>query len=156
MPPETRKNGSKGPRILIVDDDPGQRSLLDSFLRSQGFDTVPVASGELALETLRAGGISMMISDVRMPGLDGVALLRRIKARFPAIPVVLVSAFPDEQVWAEGLEAGAADVFPKPIHGASLVRALRETVNGSQAHGFPAGENPDPRGPGVTTRKRDK
>ena len=69
MSSDTRKNGSKGPRILIVDDDPGQRSLLDSFLRSQGFETVPVASGEKALETLHAGGISMMISDVRMPGL---------------------------------------------------------------------------------------
>ena len=72
MSSETRKNGLKGPRILIVDDDAGQRSLLDSFLRSQGFETVPVASGEQALETLRAGGISMMISDVRMPGLSGL------------------------------------------------------------------------------------
>ena len=56
MASEPRKNGAKGPRILIVDDDPGQRSLLDSFLRSQGFETVTVASGELALEALRTGG----------------------------------------------------------------------------------------------------
>ena len=72
MTSESRKNNGKGRRILIVDDDPGQRSLLDSFLRSQGFDTVTAASGEEALETLRAGGISMMISDVRMPGLSGL------------------------------------------------------------------------------------
>lgn len=44
MSSEVRKNGQKGPRILIVDDDPGQRSLLDSFLQSQGFETIPVAS----------------------------------------------------------------------------------------------------------------
>ncbi len=46
MASEPRKNNAKGPRILIVDDDPGQRSLLDSFLRSQGFDTITAASGE--------------------------------------------------------------------------------------------------------------
>ena len=54
MTSENHKGSPKPPRILIVDDDAGQRSLLDSFLRSQGFDTVPVASGERALEFLRS------------------------------------------------------------------------------------------------------
>src|SRR5437879_6648813 len=67
MTSENHKAPSKPPRILIVDDDAGQRSLLDSFLRSQGFDTVPVSSGERALEVLQDESISMMISDVRMP-----------------------------------------------------------------------------------------
>src|SRR5438105_1931867 len=66
MPPDAGNLTPKMPRILIVDDDAGQRSLLDSFLKSQGFDTVPVASGECALEVLRNGQISMMISDVRI------------------------------------------------------------------------------------------
>src|SRR5438445_133777 len=52
MASEARKNNAKAPRILIVDDDSGQRSLLDSFLRSQGFDTVPVTSGKAALEVV--------------------------------------------------------------------------------------------------------
>ena len=55
MASDLRKNGPKGPRILIVDDDPGQRSLLDSFLRSQGFETVTVGSGEEALKVLSDG-----------------------------------------------------------------------------------------------------
>ena len=59
MPSEPRKNGANGPRILIVDDDPGQRSLLDSFLRSQGFETVTVGSGEEALKVLSTGSINM-------------------------------------------------------------------------------------------------
>ena len=67
----------KAPRILIVDDDASQRSLLDSFLKSQGFQTVPVDSGERALEVLRTQPISMMISDVRMPGLSGLETLQR-------------------------------------------------------------------------------
>ena len=72
MPPDTGDSTPKSPRVLIVDDDAGQRSLLDSFLKSQGFDTVPVASGERALEVLRGGDFNMMISDVRMPGISGL------------------------------------------------------------------------------------
>src|SRR6266567_1094931 len=75
MPPENRKQTANSPRILIVDDDAGQRSLLDSFLRSQGFQTMPVASGERALEVLRTEQVNMMISDVRMPGLSGLETL---------------------------------------------------------------------------------
>ena len=74
------------PRILIVDDDPGQRSLLDSFLRGQGFETVVAESGERALELLPAGQFSMMISDVRMPGLSGLETLRRVRPQFPSLP----------------------------------------------------------------------
>jgi DNA-binding NarL/FixJ family response regulator len=96
-----------------------------------------------------------VVADVRMPELDGVALLRRIKAQFPSIPVVLVSAFADEAAWRDGLEAGAADVFPKPIHGASLVRALREVMGGGRSHGLPMDGNPGPHGVGITSWRRD-
>ncbi|MGH7953140.1 MAG: response regulator, partial [Limisphaerales bacterium] len=91
---ETRKNG-KTPRILIVDDDPGQRSLLDSFLRGQGFEIVTANSGEQALEKFRAGKFDMMISDVRMPGLSGLETLRLARKENTALPVLLVTAFTD-------------------------------------------------------------
>ena len=115
MPPDTRKNGSKGPRILIVDDDPGQRSLLDSFLRSQGFETVPVASGEQALETLRAGGISMMISDVRMPGLSGLETMRRARKEHAVLPILLVTAYADIREAVGAMRDGALNYLAKPI-----------------------------------------
>src|SRR5689334_17111151 len=95
MPSESRKNGSRAPRILIVDDDAGQRSLLDSFLKSQGFDTVPVPSGERALEMLAEGPFSMMISDVRMPGMSGLETLRRVRQHNSVLPVLLVTAYAD-------------------------------------------------------------
>ena len=72
MATELRNKPAETPRILIVDDDPGQRSLLNSFLRSQGFETALADSGERALEMLRTGKFAMMISDVRMPGLSGL------------------------------------------------------------------------------------
>src|SRR5438094_8535808 len=95
MTANTRKGNTKAPRILIVDDDPGQRSLLDSFLRGQGFETVPVSSGEQALETLRGGDFSMMISDVRMPGMTGLETLRRARQEHAVLPVLLVTAYAD-------------------------------------------------------------
>src|SRR5881397_1446121 len=92
MPPDS--DPPKTPRILIVDDDPGQRSLLDSFLKSQGFETKPVSSGEQALAVLGAEDIAMMISDVRMPGISGLETLRRTRQQHALLPVLLVTAYP--------------------------------------------------------------
>lgn len=133
------ETGAMKPRVLVVDDDAENCRALSELLTVEGFDPVAFESAEAAWSAMDQMEVrpDIVVADVRMPGLDGVALLRRIKARFPAVPVVLVSAFPDERAWSEGLRVGARDVFPKPIHGASLVRALRETVGGSRAQGLP-------------------
>jgi DNA-binding response OmpR family regulator len=125
------------PRVVVVDDDAESCHALSELLAAEGFDPLAFQESQAAWTAMDSGQIRFdgVIVDIRMPHLDGVALLQRIKARFPAIPVILVSAFPDETVWSAGLRAGAADVFPKPIHGASLVGALHEAVAGSQAHG---------------------
>ena len=93
MPPDSGHRLTPAPRLLIVDDDAGQRSLLDSFLRSQGFTTVLASSGEEALTVLRSGSFSMMISDVRMPGLSGLETLRRARQEHAVLPVLLVTAY---------------------------------------------------------------
>src|ERR1051325_3455982 len=93
MATELRKNGGKGPRILIVDDDAGQRSLLDLFLRSQGFETVVAASGQQAPSLLRPGPCSVMISAVRVPGFSGLEPLRQPRQQHLVLPVLLVTAY---------------------------------------------------------------
>jgi DNA-binding NtrC family response regulator len=116
VPVEPRKNNpAKPPRILIVDDDPGQRSLLDSFLRTQGFETVTADSGGRALEILSAGKFDMMISDVRMPGLTGLETLRRVRQQFAALPVLLVTAYTDIRDAVEAMRDGAVNYLAKPI-----------------------------------------
>lgn len=124
--------GEKKPRILVVDDDAENCRALTELLATEGFDLLSFEGGEAAWSAMASGRArpDVLVVNVRMPGLDGVALLKRVKASFPAVPVVLVSAFADEAVWSEGLRAGATDVFPKPIHGASLVRALRDAMGG--------------------------
>ncbi len=128
MAAEIRKNGAKPPRILIVDDDPGQRSLLDSFLRSQGFDTVTMASGDSALEVLRGGDIAMMISDVRMPGLSGLELLRRARNEQAVLPVLLVTAYADIREAVGAMRDGALNYLAKPIDLDELLATVRQAT----------------------------
>ncbi|PYM12488.1 MAG: sigma-54-dependent Fis family transcriptional regulator [Verrucomicrobia bacterium] len=132
---------SKGPRILIVDDDAGQRSLLDSFLKSQGFDTVPVASGEQALEVLRAGEFSMMISDVRMPGISGLETLRRARKEHRVLPVLLVTAYADIREAVGAMRDGAVNYLPKPIDLDELLASVQQTTGISKAVGLKFSEN---------------
>ena len=113
--PEPGKDSPHTPRILIVDDDPGQRSLLNSFLKSQGFETAVVDSGERALEALRGGHFGMMISDVRMPGLSGLETLRQARKEQIKVPVLLVTAFTDVRDAVAAMRDGAVNYLAKPI-----------------------------------------
>jgi len=128
MPFEACKNTLKAPRILIVDDDPGQRSLLDSFLKSQGFEIVLVSSGEQALETLRAGDFSMMISDVRMPGISGLETLRRARKGNTLLPVLLVTAYADIRDAVVAMRDGALNYLSKPIDLDELLVSVQHAI----------------------------
>jgi len=133
MGTELRKKSAGPPRILIVDDDPGQRSLLDSFLRSQKFETVLADSGKAALETLRAGKFDMMISDVRMPGLTGLETLRLARKEHTALPVLLVTAFTDVRDAVAAMRDGAVNYLSKPIDLDELLASVRAAIGISQA-----------------------
>jgi DNA-binding NtrC family response regulator len=128
MPPTTDVTQEKKPRILIVDDDAGQRSLLDSFLKGQGFNTVPVSSGEQALEVLRAEEFNMMISDVRMPGISGLETLRRARKEFAVLPVLLVTAYADVRDAVGAMRDGALNYLPKPIDLDELLASVRQAT----------------------------
>ena len=128
------------PRILIVDDDSGQRSLLDSFLRSQGFATVLADSGERALELLTAGKFSMLISDVRMPGLSGLETLRRVRQNFPTLPVLLVTAYADIREAVVAMRDGALNYLAKPIDLDELLATVRQATGHGPAVPLALGE----------------
>jgi DNA-binding NtrC family response regulator len=124
------------PRLLIVDDDPGQRSLLESFLRGQGFDIVVAESGERALELLPTQKFSLMISDVRMPGLSGLETLQRARKDFPSLPVLLVTAYTDIREAVAAMRDGAVNYLAKPIDLDELLANVRNAtgVAATQKH----------------------
>jgi len=116
------------PRILIVDDDPGQRSLLNSFLTSQGFETILATSGEQALETLRGKDVHLMISDVRMPGISGLETLRRARSERAHLPVLLVTAYADIREAVGAMRDGALNYLSKPIDLDELLALVRQAT----------------------------
>jgi DNA-binding NtrC family response regulator len=116
------------PRILIVDDDPGQRSLLHSFLTSQGFETVLATSGENALQLLGQNDVSLMISDVRMPGISGLETLRRARKEKAHLPILLVTAFADIREAVDAMRDGALNYLSKPIDLDELLALVRQAT----------------------------
>jgi CheY-like chemotaxis protein len=143
-------------KILVVDDDANNASALSELLAADGFDPTQFLSAEGAWQAMQERSVApdAVVADIRMPVLDGVAFLRRVKAAFPGVPVVLVSAFPSDAVWEEGLQAGAHDILPKPIQGALLARMLREAVKLSRVEARLDGDHPDPRAAGDTERRK--
>ena len=132
MPVASPNSSSRAPRLLIVDDDPGQRSLLDSFLTSQGFLTVPVSSGQRALEVLNEQEINMMISDVRMPGLSGLETLRLARKEHSSFPILLVTAYADVRDAVGAMRDGAVNYLSKPIDLDELLASVRQATGLSQ------------------------
>ena len=132
MPPDAGKSPRKAPRILIVDDDASQRSLLDSFLTGQGLETRLVNSGEAALEALRTEEITMMISDVRMPGISGLEMLRLARKEHATLPVLLVTAYADIRDAVGAMRDGAVNYLAKPIDLDELIQSVRQATGLSQ------------------------
>jgi DNA-binding NtrC family response regulator len=80
-------------RILVVDDEAAQRDILGGFLRKQGFDVQEAASAPEALARLREAAVDLMLTDVKMPGMSGLDLLREARALNPELPVVVLTAY---------------------------------------------------------------
>lgn len=104
-------------RILVVDDEPENRSVLERYLRRQGYDVVPAADGASALALACATPSDVVLLDVRMPGMDGREVLRRLKEDHATrdMPVVMISAADDIETIAACIQAGAEDFLPKPF-----------------------------------------
>src|SRR5581483_2059722 len=128
MSHESRNSRAQAPRILIVDDDPGQRSLLESFLKGQGFEIVVADSGERALALLRTEPFNLMISDVRMPGLSGLETLRQARQEHAVLPVLLVTAYADIREAVGAMRDGAVNYLPKPIDLDELLAIVRQAT----------------------------
>lgn len=102
-------------RILIVDDDPIMREAMNETLSAAGYETVQCADGESAERVLEAGDIDLVISDIRMPGIDGLELLKRTKAGEEAPPFIVISGHATVPEAVEAMKCGAYDLLVKPF-----------------------------------------
>jgi two-component system response regulator MtrA len=114
---------SNGRRILVVDDDASLAEMLQLVLRQEGFDTTWCASGDAALDAFRSSQFDLVLLDLMLPGLDGVAVCRRIRAD-SGVPIVMLTAKSDTTDVVDGLEAGADDYIAKPFKPRELVARI--------------------------------
>jgi DNA-binding response OmpR family regulator len=113
--------------ILVVDDTPASLKLLGDTLTAEGYRVRPADSGELALAAVAANPPELILLDLRMPGLDGLEVCRRLKARPESrdIPIVFVSASGESTERVEGLKLGAVDFVAKPFQQEELLARVQ-------------------------------
>jgi CheY-like chemotaxis protein len=115
--------------ILVIDDEEAMRGLLSRMLRRAGFVPVTAANGREALERFRERHIDAVVTDMVMPEMDGIEVIRALLAERPGLPIVAVSGVHD---WADYLALattlGAKAGLRKPVRSSELVQALRECL----------------------------
>jgi two-component system KDP operon response regulator KdpE len=114
-------------RILIVDDEPQITRVLRRSLASHGYDVRSAADGESALETFGDWHPDLVITDLSMPNLDGLALCRQLRT-LSSVPVIVLSVKGEEQTKVEALDAGADDYVTKPFGMDELLARIRATL----------------------------
>jgi len=115
-------------RILVVDDEEPVRDVLCEYFESQGFGVEAAPDGEAALAALGRLRPDLVLLDVRMPGIDGVEVLRRIRRADPDVPVIMVTANEDVALAKEMLKLGAFDYVAKPFDFSYLDRGVSEAA----------------------------
>lgn len=111
--------------ILLVDDEEGIRKVLGISLMDSGYRVLTAASGEEALGIFREHNPSIVLTDIKMPGMDGIALLRKIKEERPDTEVIVITGHGDFDFAVKSLQADASDFITKPIHDEALTIALK-------------------------------
>jgi two-component system nitrogen regulation response regulator GlnG len=116
-------------RIVIADDDSSMARLLGNVLSREGLTPLLAKDGTEALQLVRAGDPDVMLTDIRMPGMDGMELMRKAKEIDPELPVILITGFAQVQGAVEALRAGAHDYLAKPFEHQQVLRVVLRALN---------------------------
>ena len=116
------------PLVLFVDDDATIRETAGYTLGAEGFSVATASSGDEAKSLIQKKMPSLLVTDVRMPGMSGIELLDWVHKENPSLPVVLITAFADVQLAVEAMKRGASDFLPKPFAGDHLVMTVRKCL----------------------------
>jgi two-component system response regulator FixJ len=110
--------------VYLVDDDESMRRALTFFLRSAKFTVEGFASGQEFLGDARRVEAACLVSDIRMPGMDGLELQQAINKQYPALPVILMTGHGDVPLAVRGMRAGAVDFLEKPFENEKLLSSI--------------------------------
>ncbi|MFO7813639.1 MAG: sigma-54 dependent transcriptional regulator, partial [Pelovirga sp.] len=119
---------SRGAQILVVDDKQSSRFLIQGYLEDAGYQTSCAADGSAALEKLSQGQFDLILSDMVMPEMDGVTLLRKVRNLYPQLPFVLFTAHGCVDNAVAAMKEGAADFLLKPLNRAELLLVVERLL----------------------------
>ncbi|MBU0995193.1 MAG: response regulator [Proteobacteria bacterium] len=122
-------NSSFPGKILLVDDEQGIRKVLEISLRDLGYDVMTAASGEEALSIVEVAHPCVVITDIKMPGMDGVSLLKKLKFDHPDIEVIMVTGHSELDLAIQSIQAGAVDFVTKPVDTEVLDQAIKRSFD---------------------------
>lgn len=129
-------------RIAVVDDDASIRMATDSLLRSRGYAVGTYSSAEEFLESGHARQASCVITDVRMPIMDGVQMQAELRAQGCKVPFIFITAFPEEAMRVRAMRDGATCFLTKPFEAPQLVRCIEQALRaGRESTGNVPGKN---------------
>ena len=111
-------------KILVVDDEPEVRQLMEHFLTERGYEVRIAENGRLALAALDTFMADVVLLDMHMPEMDGLETLKRLTVRSPSLPVIMVTVNDDVETTTHLLQMGAADYVPKPFNLEYLEQAI--------------------------------
>jgi CheY-like chemotaxis protein len=141
-------------KVLVVDDDPVVGKSFDRVLSGRGYAVVTASDGAEALRKIAAEEYDLVFTDIRMPGMDGIAVAEHIRDRQPWLPVVIVSGYATDENEARARAAGVSTVLHKPLSPAMIEDSARDALRERRVHtpdaavGLPAGA------PGVAAEPR--
>lgn len=116
------------PTILIVDDELLIRDLLYDFFTNQGWEITTAENGAKALEILENRSVDLLLTDLKMPGLDGMELTNRVKEEYPSLPVVIMTGFPSIDSAVQALRYKVEDYIIKPFNINQLFKTVERSV----------------------------
>lgn len=114
--------------VLIVDDDPTQRRLLQAVIEKQGYRAETAEGGEAALDRLATPGVDVMLLDLIMPGMDGMETMEAVKAKQPDLPIIVLTASGGIDTVVAAMRGGAADFFVKPASPERISVSIRNAL----------------------------
>ena len=121
-----------GPTISIVDDDESMRCAVKSLVTSLGFAACTFASAEEFLQSPCLDDTACLITDLQMPGLSGIELQKSLLAQDRHIPIIFMTAFPEERIRTRAMEAGALGFLCKPFESQTLITLIDKAIETSR------------------------
>jgi two-component system OmpR family response regulator len=129
------------PHLLVVEDDRETRDLIARYLSGRGFRVTTVRNGTEMRQALETGSFGLLLLDLMLPGEDGLAICRRLRAGKSTIPIIMLTALGEEADRIVGLESGADDYLPKPFSPRELVARINAVMRRSQSAAAPETED---------------